>query len=59
MSYLRNLLFLSVVFTFIGCGAAVDEEAPDTEAPTMTTEETTDMEKEMKMMKENMGVGGK
>lgn len=59
MNYLRNLLFLSVVFTFMGCGAAVDEEAPPGEAPEMTAEEKTDMEKEMEMMKENMGVGGK
>ena len=59
MSYLRNLLFLSVVFTFTGCGGAVSEEAPPTEAPEMTAEETTSMEDQMKMMKEQREKGNK
>jgi len=52
MSYLRNLLFLSVVFTFIGCSASVDEEAPATEAPEMSADEKTNMDDQMKMMKD-------
>lgn len=59
MSYLRNLLFLSVVFTFTGCGNSVKEQAPPTEAPEMSAEETADMESQMKMMKEMRSKGGK
>ena len=57
MSYLRNLLFLSVVFTFTGCGDG--EVPPPKEAPEMSAEETANMESQMEMMKEMRSKGGK
>lgn len=59
MSYLRNLLFLSVVFTFTGCGGGVSEEAPETKAPEMSAEEQTNYDKQMEMMQGMKGKMGK
>lgn len=50
---LRTLICIVPILTFVGCGGPINEEAPPTEAPTMTDEEQKDMEDEMKKMREN------
>jgi hypothetical protein len=50
MNRLFSLGCLSLMFTFVGCGG-VAEEAPPSEAPEMSAEETQNMESQMDMMK--------
>ncbi|MDG2128021.1 MAG: hypothetical protein P8K08_08500 [Fuerstiella sp.] len=57
MNRLFSLGCLSLLFTFVGCGG-VAEEAPPTEAPEMSAEETQDMNDQMEMMKKMQESGG-